>query len=280
MKRSIYSICIAVLGLSLVTVQGAEGNKKAGRAAPRSMGKSASVHPSVRSTGVRSSGNFHSSPQITARSVRTTTPRHITAVNHNNRVVNTRRNVVVNRNRNVTLNHHRVSTDRNIASTHNRTVVNTRNRTVVNNNRFANRRGTVVNRWTGSRFAGHNYAAFRDYHRQWHDRSWWRGHYNRIVFVGGGWYFWNAGYWFPAWGYDPYYSYPYDGPIYGYNGLAPDQVVVDVQTQLQRDGYYSGPVDGVLGPMTRSAIAAFQADHDLAVTSAVDEPTLSTLGIS
>jgi peptidoglycan hydrolase-like protein with peptidoglycan-binding domain len=52
-----------------------------------------------------------------------------------------------------------------------------------------------------------------------------------------------------------------------------------VQSQLQREGYYDGPIDGVLGPMTRQAIAAFQDDHGLAVTSAVDEPTLETLGL-
>jgi len=100
------------------------------------------------------------------------------------------------------------------------------------------------------------------------------------VFVSGGWYYWNAGYWFPAWGYATDAYYPYDGPIYGYNGFTPDRVIVDVQEQLQRVGYYDGPVDGVLGPMTREAIAAFQADNGLSVTSVIDEPTLSTLGIS
>jgi len=143
-----------------------------------------------------------------------------------------------------------------------------------------NRNVTVTNNWRGSRFSGQQYAAFRNYHRQWHDRGWWSSHYNRIIFVGGGWYFWDGGYWYPAWGYDRYAYYPYDGPIYGYGNLTPDQIVVDVQTQLQRDGYYAGPIDGQLGPMTRQAIAAFQADHGLAVTSTVDEPTLSTLGLS
>jgi len=56
-------------------------------------------------------------------------------------------------------------------------------------------------------------------------------------------------------------------------------VVVNVQAQLQREGYYDGPIDGVIGPMTRQAIAAFQDDHGLAVTAAVDEPTLETLGL-
>jgi len=36
----------------------------------------------------------------------------------------------------------------------------------------------------------------------------------------------------------------------------------------------------VLGRQTRYALAQFQADHGLAVTSAVDEPTLATLGLA
>jgi N-acetylmuramoyl-L-alanine amidase len=62
--------------------------------------------------------------------------------------------------------------------------------------------------------------------------------------------------------------------------MSPDQITVDVQQQLQQDGYYDGPIDGVLGPMTREAIAAFQADNGLSVTSVIDEPTLDALGIA
>ena len=141
------------------------------------------------------------------------------------------------------------------------------------------RNAPIVNNWQN--VSGQNYAAFRDYRRQWHDRNWWRNNCSRIILVGGGWWYWNSGYWYPAWGYDPYYTYyPYDGPIYGYGDLTPDQVIVNVQTQLRNDGYYAGAIDGVLGPQTRHAIAAFQADHGLAVTSAVDEPTLATLGLT
>jgi hypothetical protein len=60
------------------------------------------------------------------------------------------------------------------------------------------------------------------------------------VFVLGGWWYWNTGYWYPAWGYDPYVWYPYDGPIYtGYANLTPDQVVVNVQIALRDQGYYA-----------------------------------------
>jgi hypothetical protein len=145
-----------------------------------------------------------------------------------------------------------------------------------------NRNVRVVNTWRSSQFSGRAYAPFRDYRRAYHDRGWYRGHYgSSIVFVLGGWWYWNSGYWYPAWGYAPYAYYPYDGPIYtGYASLTPDRVVVNVQQQLARDGYYSGPIDGTIGPMTRQALAAFQADNGLAVTSAIDQPTLSTLGIS
>ena len=117
------------------------------------------------------------------------------------------------------------------ASVRNNATVNrernfTRNRQVnvgsnfaVNRNRTRN--AVVTNNWRGDRFRGQNYAVFRNYYRQWHDRDWWHHHYSTIVFVSGGWWYWNAGYWFPAWGYDASAYYPYDGPIYGYSHLSP-----------------------------------------------------------
>src|SRR5439155_12451041 len=102
---------------------------------------------------------------------------------------------------------------------------------------------------------GRNYWAFRNYRPAWHDRGWWRSHYNRVVFAYGGWYYWNSGWWYPAWGYAPNAYYAYDGPIYAYNSLPPDQVVANVQAALQAQGYYQGEVDGLLGPLPREAIA-------------------------
>jgi putative peptidoglycan binding protein len=133
---------------------------------------------------------------------------------------------------------------------------------------------------------GTNYTVFRNYTATWHDRDWWRGHYNRVVFVFGGWYYWDAGYWFPAWGYAPDAYYAYDGPIYGYNDLSPDQVVANVQTALREqtkpDGtpYYQGDVDGILGPQTRAALADYQHDQGLTETAAIDQPTLQSLGMA
>ena len=168
------------------------------------------------------------------------------------------------------------------AAGRNLTVNRQRNLSLARNvlhNRAGNVR--VTNNWRGARFNDPRYAAFHNYNRTWHDRGWWRDHHSHIVFVLGGWWYWNTGYWYPAWGYDPYAWYPYDGPIYtGYANLTPDQVVVNVQIALRDQGYYAGAVDGAMGPQTRAALAAFQADNGLAVTSAVDQPTLQTLGVA
>ena len=127
---------------------------------------------------------------------------------------------------------------------------------------------------------GQQYAAFRNYHSEWHDQGWWHHHYNRVVFISGGWYAWNGGWWLPAWGYAPNAYYAYDGPIYGYNSLPPDQVIANVQSALQQQGYYQGEVDGLLGPQTRGAIADYQRANGLQETAAIDQPTLESLGMS
>ena len=127
---------------------------------------------------------------------------------------------------------------------------------------------------------GQKYAVFRNYKSEWHDQNWWRSHHNRIVFVFGAPYFWNAGYWFPAWGYYPNAYYAWDGPIYAYNNLPPDQVIANVQAALQQQGYYHGGVDGLIGPLTRAAVADYQRDHGLYITSAIDQPTLQSLGMA
>jgi hypothetical protein len=103
-----------------------------------------------------------------------------------------------------------------------------------------------------------------------------------VELIGGGYYFFNNGYWFPAWGYSPSAQYyAYDGPIYaGHHAEPPDKVIADVQGVLQQMGYYTGEVDGLLGPLTREALTAYQADQGLAQTAAIDEPTLDSLGMS
>jgi hypothetical protein len=115
-------------------------------------------------------------------------------------------------------------------------------------------------------------------HRRWHNRDYWRRNYNRFVLFGGGYYYWNRGYWYPAYGYDPYYStYTYEAPLYSYNGLPPGQVIAMVQARLQQRGYYRAAVDGTYGPMTQQAIMDFQAAEGLPMTGEIDQETLNAL---
>ena len=129
---------------------------------------------------------------------------------------------------------------------------------------------------------GAQYEVYRTYRPQWHDRVWWNTNHKQVVLIGGGWYYWNAGYWYPAWGYDQTAAYyPYDGPIYVGKSAKPfDQIVADVQTVLQERGLYKGEVDGLVGPQTQEALAAFQTSQNLEPTGAVDQPTLESLGMA
>ena len=122
--------------------------------------------------------------------------------------------------------------------------------------------------------------AMRRYRHERHDHDWWKQRYVIIVLVGGGYYYQDSGYWYPAWGYDPNYQrYDYDGPIYTYGNLLPDQVIVNVQNALKTLGYYAGDVNGSLGVNTRNALAAYQQDYGLDPTGIVDEATVRALGL-
>ena len=129
---------------------------------------------------------------------------------------------------------------------------------------------------------GHQYEVFRSYHPEWHDQGWYHSHYPNVTLIAGGYYFFNNGYWFPAWGYSPSAQYyTYDGPIYvGQRAEPPDKVIADTQGLLQQMGYYTGEVDGLLGPLTRQALTAYQGDQGLATTASIDEPTLVSLGLA
>jgi hypothetical protein len=93
-----------------------------------------------------------------------------------------------------------------------------------------------------------------------------------------------------------YYTFPDYNPGYDYydNGdasaadnapAAPSvsndgaAVTSEAQQALAHAGYYSGPIDGNLGPVTQAAIQAYQRDHNLPVTGAVDGALISALGL-
>jgi hypothetical protein len=83
-------------------------------------------------------------------------------------------------------------------------------------------------------------------------------------------------YWggYPYTGYNNYYSYY--TPRYGYNA----SMVASVQRRLGQLGYYHGVVDGVIGPQTRGAIAAFESRNGLAVDGMISRPLLDSLGLA
>jgi hypothetical protein len=131
------------------------------------------------------------------------------------------------------------------------------------------------------RWQGPQYEVYRSYHPERHDQGWYRSHYQRVELIGGGYYYFNNGYWYPAWGYNPTNEYyAYDAPIYaGKRAEPPDKVIADVQAVLQQMGYYKGEVDGLLGPLTREALTGYQTDQGMVATAVIDEPTLDALGM-
>lgn len=96
--------------------------------------------------------------------------------------------------------------------------------------------------------------------------SLWAPGYNRYP------YSYYGGY--PYGGYNNYYSYY--TPTHSYNG----SMVAAVQRRLGQLGYYHGVVDGVIGPQTRGAIAAFESRNGLAVDGTISRPLLDSLGLA
>ncbi len=56
-------------------------------------------------------------------------------------------------------------------------------------------------------------------------------------------------------------------------------MVMQVQSALRDEGYYRGPVNGILDWRTRGAIAQFQSDNNLSVTRTIDPTTAYMLGV-
>ena len=73
----------------------------------------------------------------------------------------------------------------------------------------------------------------------------------------------------------PTLSFGSDGPAGAATAGAGDGLVRDVQAALADLGYYGGPIDGVDGAATASAIGAFEAANGIAPTGAVSEALLA-----
>lgn len=57
-------------------------------------------------------------------------------------------------------------------------------------------------------------------------------------------------------------------------------IVTRVQLGLRAYGYYSGIIDGLVGPETQAALTRFQTDFNLPVTGTVTPQVLDALGIA
>jgi hypothetical protein len=103
------------------------------------------------------------------------------------------------------------------------------------------------------------------------------------------WYPGSYGYFDPfAYGFDDYTGTYYDDndsldvqpPA---NDGAPDEstsLILSVQSELTRLGYYHGPIDGVAGSETERAVRWFQAVDHLPVTGQIDSATRQALRIA
>jgi peptidoglycan hydrolase-like protein with peptidoglycan-binding domain len=84
--------------------------------------------------------------------------------------------------------------------------------------------------------------------------------------------------------YDAWDDYPYDYQTDrepNDQGYAPqvDPNVTAVQKHLTQRGYYTGPVDGIFGPATRTAVTRYQINRHLEVTGSLTNQTLQSLGL-
>lgn len=55
--------------------------------------------------------------------------------------------------------------------------------------------------------------------------------------------------------------------------------IKSAQSQLQKQGFYSGAINGTIGPLTQQAIRNFQQANNLTVNGQLDQATLSALGV-
>ena len=78
----------------------------------------------------------------------------------------------------------------------------------------------------------------------------------------------------PARSYDPVGDMQYNAQRW-----APSEKVREIQQALRDQGYYNGPLDGVLTPEFKQAIWNFQRAKGLPRTARLDDATVGALGL-
>lgn len=66
---------------------------------------------------------------------------------------------------------------------------------------------------------------------------------------------------------------------YGNGGYHRNSTDASVQSALARRGYYSGSIDGDIGPQSRRSIARYQRDNGLRSTGYINDSLLRSLGL-
>ena len=61
-------------------------------------------------------------------------------------------------------------------------------------------------------------------------------------------------------------------------GVEGESVVLEVQQLLAQAGHSPGPIDGIFGSLTETAVRAFQTARSLLVDGVVDQATRDALG--
>lgn len=136
-----------------------------------------------------------------------------------------------------------------------------------------------------SRWHFHDSSRFARIDRSYAYRSYPRHHYRLCYgqgFRGLGWYFGppNVSYYYETPGVYYYTSRDYAPASYVSLSYSPaNSLDYAVQEALSDLGYYDGPIDGDIGPMSRLAIANFQADNGLEPTGIIDETLVDYLDI-
>lgn len=90
---------------------------------------------------------------------------------------------------------------------------------------------------------------------------------------------WYGGSWVVVGAAPSAYYYDYDQPYETTYGYASSSTVAEVQRELAHEGFDPGPIDGVLGGQTRSAIVAFQRDNGLSASGRIDSALMDALDI-
>src|ERR1700719_4064184 len=194
MKRLITLVTVLLIGLE--SVQGAQTDdqqKKKKKKAQTTQAATPAPKKGATQTSKKGRGTQTSNRNVQPQ----TSNRHVSSQTSNQQVV--KKSYVKPGHSNVTANTNYNQQNIQRSKKSNQTYV------VTNNNAQWNKKAWKHYKRTGNEWS---YSAAQRWNwREHHNRDWWRRNNYRLVRYGGGYWYWNSGWWYPAYGYDPYYSH-------------------------------------------------------------------------